>query len=129
MPPTETIDTLSKIHVSNGRLHLSAGQKRRVALAGLLAMEPEILLLDEPATFLDPPSRNHLIETLRELDQAQILVTHDLELARSLAGRAVFFEQGRVAGEGTVDEVAERFAWGSAPQGGAISSGASDGGV
>ena len=109
--------------------HLSAGQKRRVALAGLLAMEPEILLLDEPATFLDPPSRNHLIETLRELDQAQILVTHDLELARSLAGRAVFFEQGRVAGEGTVDEVAERFAWGSAPQGGAISSGASDGGV
>jgi len=91
--------------------HLSAGQKRRVALAGLLALEPEILLLDEPATFLDPPSRKELVEVLRSLDHAQILVTHDIPLALALADRAVFFEKGRVAAEGSVAELVERYDW------------------
>ena len=91
--------------------HLSAGQKRRVALAGVLAMDPEIILLDEPATFLDPPSRNDLLAVLEALDQAKILVTHDLDLARKLAARAVFFERGRIAAEGAVDELAERYSW------------------
>lgn len=91
--------------------HLSAGQKRRVALAGLLALEPEILLLDEPATFLDPPSRKELVDVLRSLSHAQILVTHDIPLALALADRAVFFEKGRVAAEGPVVELVERFDW------------------
>jgi len=91
--------------------HLSAGQKRRAALAGVLAMDPEIILLDEPATFLDPPSRDGLVETLRELHHAQVMVTHDVELARALATRAVFFERGLIVGEGTVDEMVERFGW------------------
>jgi len=91
--------------------HLSAGQKRRVALAGVLAMQPEIILLDEPATFLDPPSRAHLIETLAALDQAQVLVTHDVALAQSLAQRAIFFERGRVLADGPLEEVIQRFAW------------------
>lgn len=102
--------------------HLSAGQKRRVALAGVLAMEPEIILLDEPATFLDPPSRNHLIETLASLDQAKILVTHDVDLARALAARAVFFEQGRVLGDGPLTEIVERFNWASSDKRPALSS-------
>jgi len=102
--------------------HLSAGQKRRVALAGVLAMEPEIILLDEPATFLDPPSREHLIETLASLDQAQILVTHDVDLARALTRRAVFFDGGRVAADGPLDEVVERFGWGSGARRPAVSS-------
>jgi cobalt/nickel transport system ATP-binding protein len=91
--------------------HLSAGQKRRVALAGVLAMDPEIILLDEPATFLDPPSRRELVEVLRNLHHAQAIVTHDVALARELATRAVFFEAGRIVGEGGVDELAERFRW------------------
>lgn len=91
--------------------HLSAGQKRRVALAGLLALEPEILLLDEPATFLDPPSRKELVEVLRALNHAQILVTHDIPLALALADRAVFFRSGEVAAEGSVAELVERFDW------------------
>ena len=91
--------------------HLSAGQKRRVALAGVLAMDPEIILLDEPATFLDPPSRRELIDVLRNLHHAQIIVTHDIPLAKELATRAVFFEAGKIVGEGSVDEVAERFQW------------------
>lgn len=102
--------------------HLSAGQKRRVALAGVLAMEPEIILLDEPATFLDPPSREHLIETLASLDQAQILVTHDVDLARALTTRAVFFEGGRVAADGPLGKVIERFGWGSPSRRPAVSS-------
>jgi cobalt/nickel transport system ATP-binding protein len=91
--------------------HLSAGEKRRVAIAGVLAMEPEILVLDEPTTFLDPPARRDLLRLLHNLPQAKILVTHDAHLARDLATRAVFFERGRVAGEGTVLEIVQRFNW------------------
>jgi cobalt/nickel transport system ATP-binding protein len=91
--------------------HLSAGEKRRVALAGVLAMEPEIILLDEPATFLDPPGRTTLVEILKALPQAKLIVTHDLPLARELASRAVFFERGRIAAEGGVEEIVERFDW------------------
>jgi cobalt/nickel transport system ATP-binding protein len=91
--------------------HLSAGQKRRVALAGVLAMDPEILLFDEPATFLDPPSRRELVDVLRGLPQAKLIVTHDIELAEKLATRAVFFEAGRVAAEGSVADIVARFGW------------------
>lgn len=91
--------------------HLSAGEKRRVALAGVLAMQPEILVLDEPTTFLDPPGRRALVEVLRGLPQAKLIVTHDVWLARSLARRAVFFQRGRIVADGPLDGVLERFAW------------------
>jgi cobalt/nickel transport system ATP-binding protein len=91
--------------------HLSAGEKRRVALAGVLAMDPEILVLDEPTTFLDPPGRRDLVKLLKALPQAKLLATHDVSLAREIATRAVFFEKGKVAGEGPIDEIAERFNW------------------
>lgn len=94
--------------------HLSAGEKKRVAIAGILAMEPEILILDEPTTFLDPPGQRALAELLDSLPQAKILVTHDVEFAMALADRAVFFEKGRVAGEGTVTEIVQRFGWNQA---------------
>ena len=91
--------------------HLSAGQKKRVAIAGILAMEPEILVLDEPTTFLDPPGQRALTELLRRLPQAKLLVTHDLEFAAALATRAAFFDHGLIAGEGSVTDVIERFHW------------------
>jgi cobalt/nickel transport system ATP-binding protein len=93
--------------------HLSAGEKRRVALAGVLVMTPQILILDEPTTFLDPPAQRDLVRILRGLQPAKILVTHNVEFAGSLATRAVFLERGRVAGEGTVDEIVRRFNWSS----------------
>jgi cobalt/nickel transport system ATP-binding protein len=91
--------------------HLSAGEKRRVAIAGVLAMQPEILVLDEPTTFLDPPGQRSLTRLLKSLPQAKLLVTHDVDLARALATRAVFLEKGRVAGEGPVDDIVTRFDW------------------
>jgi cobalt/nickel transport system ATP-binding protein len=91
--------------------HLSSGEKRRVALAGVLAMEPQILVLDEPTTSLDPPGQRDLTHLLRTLPQAKLLVTHDAAFAEELASRAVFFENGRVAGEGSVSEIVRRFDW------------------
>jgi cobalt/nickel transport system ATP-binding protein len=91
--------------------HLSAGEKKRVAIAGILAMSPEILILDEPTTFLDPPGRRALAALLGSLPQAKILVTHDIPFARAMCSRAVFFERGKIAGEGTVDELARRYDW------------------
>lgn len=91
--------------------HLSAGEKRRVALAGVLVMRPEILILDEPTTYLDPPGQRNLLELLRELPQAKIVVTHSTTLALAVAQRAVFFQKGKVAGEGVTEEIIQRFQW------------------
>ena len=92
--------------------HLSAGEKKRVAIAGILAMEPEILVLDEPTTFLDPPGQRALAELLQRLPQAKILVTHDIPFAREMCTRAVFFRQGNAIAEGAVEELVRRFDWG-----------------
>lgn len=92
--------------------HLSAGEKKRVAIAGILATDPEILVLDEPTTFLDPPGQRSLAELLARLPQAKILVTHDIPFARTTCSRAVFFREGTIAAEGTVDELVRRFNWG-----------------
>jgi len=95
--------------------HLSAGEKRRVALAGVLAMEPEILVLDEPTTFLDPPAQRNLVNLLRNLPQAKLIVTHNTRFASALATRAVFFEQGKLVAEGTVEEIVQRYDWTYSP--------------
>lgn len=92
--------------------HLSAGEKKRVAIAGILAMDPEILVLDEPTTFLDPPGQRALAELLARLPQAKILVTHDVTFAHAMCSRAVFFQEGKIAAEGAVDDLVRRFEWG-----------------
>jgi len=96
---------------SKAPYHLSAGEKKRVAIAGVLAMEPEILVLDEPTTFLDPPGHRSLAELLAQLPQSKIVITHDSRLAAALCKRAVFFERGQIAAEGPVDSIVARFGW------------------
>lgn len=91
--------------------HLSAGEKRRVALAGVLAMDPAILVLDEPTTHLDPPGWRDLVRLLQGLPQPKLLITHDIAFARALATRAVFFQKGKIVGEGTLEEVVRQFEW------------------
>lgn len=91
--------------------HLSAGEKKRVAIAGILAVEPDILVLDEPTTFLDPPGQRALAQLLSALPQAKILITHDMPFARALCSRAAFFRNGVIAEEGSVEQMAQRYAW------------------
>lgn len=91
--------------------HLSAGEKKRVALAGVLAMNPEILVLDEPNTFLDPPSQANLLHLLSNLPQAKLVITHNAQFASALANRAVFFEKGKLVADGPIQEIVQRFQW------------------
>ncbi|MDT0215152.1 ABC transporter ATP-binding protein [Rothia sp. ARF10] len=80
--------------------HLSFGQRRRVAIATVLAMEPEILVLDEPSSNLDPASRRELVELVESLEVTVLMVTHDLPLALQLCERAVVLSDGVVAADG-----------------------------
>jgi cobalt/nickel transport system ATP-binding protein len=82
--------------------HLSAGQRRRAALATVLACEPEILVLDEPSANLDPMARRELAETLATLDATLLVVTHDLPYAAQLCDRAVILDSGLVVADGEV---------------------------
>ncbi|MGQ3549473.1 energy-coupling factor ABC transporter ATP-binding protein [Streptomyces rochei] len=80
--------------------HLSFGQRRRVAVATVLAMEPEILVLDEPSSNLDPASRRELADILRSLDVTVLMVTHDLPYALELCPRALILSDGVIAADG-----------------------------
>jgi cobalt/nickel transport system ATP-binding protein len=85
--------------------HLSQGEKRRAALATALAMQPRILLLDEPTSNLDPAARRELVEYLRGLSITRVIATHDLALARSLCERGVLLYEGRVIAMGSMAEI------------------------
>ncbi|GAA3744402.1 energy-coupling factor ABC transporter ATP-binding protein [Micromonospora maritima] len=79
--------------------HLSFGQRRRVAVATVLAMRPEILVLDEPSSNLDPAARRELAEILRALPVTLLMVTHDLPYAAELCPRAVILDGGRIVAD------------------------------
>lgn len=79
--------------------HLSFGQRRRVALATVLAMDPEVLVLDEPSSNLDPAARRELAEILHRLPVAVLMVTHDLPYALELCSRSALMSQGRVVAD------------------------------
>ncbi|HEU4319500.1 MAG TPA: ABC transporter ATP-binding protein [Acidimicrobiia bacterium] len=85
--------------------HLSGGEKRRAALATVLAMEPEVLVIDEPSEGLDPAGRRELIETLMTLPVTQVIITHDLPLALELCSRAVIMSAGKVVADGDTVEI------------------------
>jgi cobalt/nickel transport system ATP-binding protein len=80
--------------------HLSGGEKRRVALAGVLAMRPETLLLDEPSMYLDPRGRRELIGLINSLTVTKIIAAHDLELVRETCKRVLLLDGGRLIGDG-----------------------------
>ncbi len=85
--------------------HLSFGQKRRVALAGVLAMDPDILVLDEPSSNLDPAARRELAEILDSLDVTVLMVTHDLPYAAQLCTRCAVLDGGRIVADGPILDV------------------------
>jgi len=89
--------------------HLSGGQKKRVALAGILAMQPSILVLDEPTNGLDGQTSQELVKTLQHLNQAHgftlIVVTHDLNSISQYAQRIIILKEGRIFKDGPIREV------------------------
>jgi cobalt/nickel transport system ATP-binding protein len=86
---------------------LSLGQRRRVAIAGVLAMAPELLVLDEPSASLDPRTRRELLELLEAMALTMLVVTHDLPFAAQLCDRAVVLSGGRVVADGACLDVLE----------------------
>ena len=84
---------------------LSLGEKKRVAIATVLSMRPDILVLDEPTASLAPAARHELIELLRALPLTQLIATHDLAMARALATRVVVLSGGHVVGDGSTEAI------------------------
>ncbi|WP_018681133.1 energy-coupling factor ABC transporter ATP-binding protein [Actinokineospora enzanensis] len=87
-------------HADRSPMHLSGGQRRRVALATVLACDPDILVLDEPSANLEPRARRELAEVLLGLDRTMLMVTHDLPYALQLCPRAVLIDGGVVVADG-----------------------------
>ncbi|WP_179471132.1 energy-coupling factor ABC transporter ATP-binding protein [Mycolicibacterium vinylchloridicum] len=92
-------------HADRSPAHLSGGQRRRAALATVLACEPEILVLDEPSANLDPVARRELAQTLASLPATMVIVTHDLPYAAQLCDRAIVLDAGVVVADDTVTAV------------------------
>lgn len=113
LPPT---DVRQRVEEALGRVgmagqearvpfHLSGGEKRRVALAGVLAMRPDVLLLDEPSMFLDPRGRRELIGLLQTLGGTKLIASHDLELILQCCQRVVLLDAGRIVAQGPARDV------------------------
>jgi cobalt transport protein ATP-binding subunit len=85
--------------------HMSFGEKKRVSLATVLSMDPDILVLDEPAANMDPRGRREFIELLSCLKVTRLVVTHDLDMARQLCPRTIVMEKGRVVADGATSNL------------------------
>lgn len=106
---TRVVEALASVDAADlvGRVphHLSGGEKRRAAIATVLAMRPGVLVLDEPSSGLDPATRRELIDVLSELDVTQVVVTHDLLLAHELCPRSVIMQDGVVVASGSTRDL------------------------
>lgn len=100
-------NALAQVRLSNYEQrmphHLSSGEKKRAALATVLSMEPEILVLDEPSGGLDPRSRRELIVLLGHLKQTLVVATHDMHMVKETFSRMVIMDEGRVVADGPTE--------------------------
>ncbi|MEW6094018.1 MAG: ABC transporter ATP-binding protein [Chloroflexota bacterium] len=87
--------------------HLSAGEKKRIAIATVLSMNPEVLVLDEPTAGLDPRARRGLIRLLRDLPMTLLVSSHDLAMVRELLPRMVIMDEGRIVADGPTEGLME----------------------
>jgi cobalt/nickel transport system ATP-binding protein len=83
--------------------HLSVGEKKRIAIATVLSMKPEVLVLDEPTSGLDPRARRSLIHLLRDLPMTMLVSSHDLAMVRELLPRMVIMDEGRIVADGPTE--------------------------
>lgn len=85
--------------------HLSIGQKRRISIATVLSMSPEVLVLDEPSASLDPRGKWELIKTVRELSMTKIIASHDMELIKVLCERTVILDDGQIVADDLTENI------------------------
>ncbi|MCJ7515556.1 MAG: ATP-binding cassette domain-containing protein [Dehalococcoidia bacterium] len=85
--------------------HLSVGEKKRIAIATVLSLDPEILVIDEPTSNLDPRSKWSFVELLNQLSITKIIATHDLELVRVSCQRTVVMDEGRIVADGKTESI------------------------
>ena len=109
-------ETDARVDAVLARLHLedlkhrynhkiSGGEKRMAAIATILAMEPEAILMDEPSSALDPYNRRLVINTIRELSQTKLITSHDLDLILDTCGRVILLSNGRIAADGAAETI------------------------
>ena len=104
------IDTvLSRLHLEELKHRynhrISGGEKRMAAIATILAMEPEAILMDEPTSALDPYNRRMVINTIRELQQTKLITSHDLDMIYDTCERVILLSDGRIAADGPAEQI------------------------
>ena len=85
--------------------HLSDGQKSAVAIATVIAMQPDILVMDEPASRLDPKARRHLINLLKGFHHTKLIASHDLDFILDVCERCIVIKNGRIVADGAAEKI------------------------
>lgn len=102
----EVLETLGLMKLKNKYNHkISGGEKRMAAIATVLAMQPEAIIMDEPSVSLDPYNRRAVINVINTLPQTKLIASHDLEMIRETCTRVLLLGGGRVAASGKTDEI------------------------
>lgn len=102
----EALEMVGMAHSINRSPHqLSFGERKRVAIATVLAMQPKVLVLDEPTANLDPRSRRQLLNLLKQLKVTKVIATHDLDAALDLCGRVVVMDEGQIVADGDAQTI------------------------
>ena len=103
---TESLTAVGLLEFANrSPLQLSLGERKRVCLAGLLACQPSVLALDEPASSLDPRSRRQLLAILKKFAGTIIVASHDLDFVSQLCGRVIVLDGGHIHADGSIDRI------------------------
>lgn len=109
--PARVEEALAMVHMSRYRdrlsHHLSVGEKKRIAIATVLSMRPEILVLDEPSAGLDPRARRSLIRLIHEMPITMLASTHDMAMVKECFPRTIVMDEGRIVADGLTAEILE----------------------
>lgn len=102
----EALDAVGALHLrKSSPFQLSGGEKKRVAIATVLSMEPSVLVMDEPTSNLDPRARRQIIDLIRRFSHTTLIATHDMEMVGELCERTIVMKQGRIVADGSTQHI------------------------
>lgn len=102
----EALDAVGALHLrKSSPFQLSGGEKKRVAIATVLSMEPSVLVMDEPTSNLDPRARRQIIDLIRRFSHTTLIATHDMEMVGELCDRTIVMKQGRIVADGSTRRI------------------------